>query len=269
MPQIATTIFTAVSTFFGGGITAKIVAGIVTTGAVLAGQKVLGKLMAPDISDMGQQGVAIRDNSPSNTAPIPVVYGRRQIGGTRVFMTTTGVDSKYLHYVLAICEGEVSQLHQVYINDVELYDADGSINSKFRGGDDNRAYIKVNFHTGADDQVADSDLISSTALWDSTCTLSGICYAYVRLEYDTDIWSSGLPIINFDISGKKVRDIRNTADDANGLLRFSDNPALCIRDYLTNTRYGRSISTSDIDDTSFIAAANYCDETVTINDLIN
>ena len=266
MPQVATKIFTAVAGWLGGGTVAKIVAGVVTTGAVLAGQKVLGKLMAPDISDMGQQGVAIRDNSPSNTAPIPVVYGRRQIGGTRVFMTTTGVDSKYLHYVLAICEGEVSQLHQVYINDVELYNADGSINSKFRGGDDNRAYIKVNFHTGADDQVADSDLISSTALWNNTCTLSGICYAYVRLEYDTDIWSSGLPIINFDISGKKVRDIRNTADDANGLLRFSDNPALCIRDYLTNTRYGRSISTSDIDDTSFIAAANYCDETVTIND---
>jgi hypothetical protein len=107
MPSVATKIFTAVAGWLGGGTVAKIVAGVVTTGAVMAGQKVLGKLMAPDISDMGQQGVAIRDNAPSNTAPIPVVYGRRQIGGTRVFMTTTGVDSKYLHYVLAICEGEV------------------------------------------------------------------------------------------------------------------------------------------------------------------
>ena len=266
MGAVAPKIFGAVAGFLGGGTVAKIVAGVVTTGAVLAGQKILGKIMAPDIPDMGAEGVSIRDNAPSNTAPIPVVYGRRQIGGTRVFITTTGVDNKFLHLVLAIAEGEVSQLHQVYINDVALYNTDGSINNKFRGGDDNRAYIKVNFHTGADDQVADSDLIAATSLWDSTCTLSGICYAYVRLEYDTEVWSSGLPIINFDISGKKIRDIRNTADDANGLYRFSNNPALCIRDYLTNTRYGRSIATSDIDDTSFTTAANYCDETITIDE---
>ena len=266
MPSVATKIFTAVSGFLGGGTVAKIVAGIVTTGAVLAGQKILGKIMAPDVSDMGAEGIAIRDNAPSNSAPIPVVYGRRQVGGTRVFATTTGTDNKFLHLVFAIAEGEVSQLHQVYINDVKLYNTDGSINEKFRGGDDNRAYIKVNFHTGADDQVADSDLTTATSLWDSTCTLSGICYAYVRLEYNTEIWSSGLPIINFDISGKKIRDIRNTADDANGLYRFSNNPALCIRDYLTNTRYGRSIATSDIDDTSFTTAANYCDETITIDE---
>ena len=265
MPSIIPTIFTTVAGWMGGGAIANIVAGVITAGSVIAGSKVLGKMMAPDVSDMGQQGLAIRDNAPSNTAPIPVVYGRRQIGGTRVFITTTGADSKYLHMVLAIAEGEVSQLHQVYINDVQLYNTDGSINSKFRGGEDNRSYIKVNFHTGADDQVADSDLTDATSLWDSSCTLSGIAYAYIRLEYDTDIWTSGLPIINFDISGSKVRDIRNTADDANGLLRFSDNPALCIRDYLTNTRYGRSIATSEIDDTSFITAANYCDELVNID----
>jgi predicted phage tail protein len=265
MPGVATKIFTTVAGFLGGGVVAKIVAGVVTTGAVLAGQKLLGKIMAPDVSDMGVEGISIRDNAPSNTAPIPVIYGRRQVGGSRVFITTTGQDNKFLHLVLAICEGEVSELHQIYINDVALYNADGSINEKFRGGDENRAYIKVNFHTGADDQVADSDLKASTYLWGDNHTLSGICYAYVRLEYNTEIWSSGLPIINFDISGKKVNDIRNTADDANGLFRFSSNPALCIRDYLINSRYGRSIATSEIDDTSFIAAANYCDESITID----
>ena len=269
MPQVATkmfhALFIAISSAGAGAATAAVLGGVITAGVFVAGTKLLGKFMAPDSPNMGQQGLSIRDNSPSNTAPIPVVYGRRQIGGTRVFLTTTGTDNKYLHLVLAVCEGEVSQLHQVYVNDVQLYNTDGTINTKFRGGDDNRAYIKVNFHTGADDQVADSDLVSSTSLWDSTCTLSGIAYAYIRLEYDSDIWGSGFPIINFDISGKKIRDIRNTADDANGLLRFSNNPALCIRDYLTNTRYGRSITASEIDDTSFITAANYCDESVTIN----
>ena len=47
-------------------------------------------------------------------------------------------------------------------------------------------------------------------------------------------------------------------------LQVRANPALCIRDYLTNTRYGRGISASLIDDASIIAAANYCDAMVTI-----
>ena len=272
MPQVVSAVVYTISnvlmTAGAGAMTAHVVAGIITIAAVSAGSKMLGKMLAPKSSDIFQEGMSIRDNAPSNSAGIPVIYGRRQVGGTRVFMTTTGDDNKFLHYVLAIGEGEVSQLHNVYINNEALYNADGTIISKFRGGDGNvRSYIKVNFHTGTDDQVADTDLVAATSLWDSTMKLSGICYAYIRLEYNTEIWSSGLPIINFDISGKKVRDIRNTTDDADGLFRFSDNPALCIRDFLTNSRYGRGISTSEIDDTSFITAANYCDESVTIDNV--
>ena len=269
MPQAVGAIFYHLSNvLMGVGISAMgsaIVSGIITAAAVVSGSKLLGKVLAPNMGSMAELGQSITSNAPSNTAPLPVIYGRRQTGGVRVFMTTTGTDSKFLHYVLAIAEGEVSQLHNVLINNQPLYDPNGSINYKFRGGDDMRSYIKVNFHTGSDTQVVDADLSAATTLWDSTCTLNGVCYAYIRLEYDTDIWSSGLPVINFDISGKKVRDPRNTADDASGILRFSSNPALVVRDYLINSRYGRSIATAAIDDTSFIAAANYCDESITID----
>jgi predicted phage tail protein len=269
MPQAVGAIFYHISNILMGvGLSAMgsaIVSGIITTAAVISGTKLLGKVLAPEIGSMAELGQSITSNAPSNTASIPVIYGRRQVGGTRVFMTTTGDDSKFLHYILAIAEGEVSQLHNVYINNEPLYNADGSINSKFKGGDNNESYIKLNFHTGSDTQVVDADLAAATTLWDETCTLSGVCYAYIRLEYSTDIWSSGLPIINFDISGKKVRDPRNIANDASGILRFSSNPALIVRDYLTNTRYGRSIDTAAIDDTSFIVAANYCDESITLN----
>ena len=39
--------------------------------------------------------------------------------------------------------------------------------------------------------------------------------------------------------------------------------ALCI-DFLTDTRYGLGCSADEIDDTSFIAAANICDELITL-----
>jgi Putative phage tail protein len=44
----------------------------------------------------------------------------------------------------------------------------------------------------------------------------------------------------------------------------SNNPALCLRDYLTNARYGRGIASAYIDDASFTAAANHCDELVAV-----
>jgi hypothetical protein len=43
----------------------------------------------------------------------------------------------------------------------------------------------------------------------------------------------------------------------------SSNPALCLRDYLTNSRYGKGLATGFIDDTLFNAAANKCDALIT------
>jgi hypothetical protein len=45
---------------------------------------------------------------------------------------------------------------------------------------------------------------------------------------------------------------------------FSDNPALVIRDYLTDTRYGMSAGSSELNDSNFQSVANTCDETVTV-----
>jgi hypothetical protein len=113
-------------------------------------------------------------------------------------------------------------------------------------------------HTGADDQPADEELVESVSEWTTAHRLRGTAYLYTRLKYDQDVFPGGVPTITALVNGRKVYDPRDTS------TAFSNNPALCIRDYLTNTRYGRGIDSSLIDDTSFSAAANYCDETVTI-----
>jgi predicted phage tail protein len=113
-------------------------------------------------------------------------------------------------------------------------------------------------HTGADDQPADEELVEAVSEWTTAHRLRGTAYLYTRLKYDQDVFPGGVPTITALVNGRKVYDPRDTS------TAFSNNPALCIRDYLTNTRYGRGIDSSLIDDTSFSAAANYCDETVTI-----
>lgn len=55
-----------------------------------------------------------------------------------------------------------------------------------------------------------------------------------------------------------------TATAVSPVTQYSNNPALCIYDYLTNTRYGKGLSASVLDVASFIESANYCDQIVSI-----
>src|SRR6185503_12405946 len=118
-------------------------------------------------------------------------------------------------------------------------------------------WARVKKFTGADNQAASPDLVAEVPGWDASHTLSGISYVYVRLQYDPSIFSSGIPNISAVIKGKKVYDPRNDT------TAWSDNVALCIRDYLTND-YGFNCLNDEINDDYFSAAANHCDESVAL-----
>ena len=62
-----------------------------------------------------------------------------------------------------------------------------------------------------------------------------------------------MPDISCIIKGKKVYDPRSSA------TAWSDNPALCIRDYLTSSTYGLGEVAASIDDSKVIIAADVCD----------
>ena len=217
-----------------------------TTAAVLVSGYVAKEVAEYEAEKAAAEARGLLLNKASNDAPIPVVYGLRKVGGTRVLMESTGSNNEFLHVVIAMSEGEVNSFENVYINDVL------STDSRFSG------VLDVYTHNGSTTQTADSNLVADVANWTTNHRLQGTAYVYAKMKYDQDAYSNGLPTITADIKGVKVYDPR-TATTA-----WSDNPALCIRDYLTNTRYGRGISASLIDDTSFNSAANFCEETVTI-----
>ena len=62
-----------------------------------------------------QQGITV--NKQSNVSGIPVVYGRRKVGGVRVFAGTSGKDNKYLYVCLAVAEGQINAFKAITIND--------------------------------------------------------------------------------------------------------------------------------------------------------
>ena len=223
---------------FIGGATGLVAGGV----ANLAVQSLIGSNSPSSaqsaLSSAQAQGILI--NSQSNVDPIPVIYGRRRVGGTRVFIEVSGSSNEYLHLVLVLSEGPVTAIDNVYLDDVLSTDA------KFTG------LLTVTKHLGTPGEAADAALTADVPKWTSDCKLSNCAYLYVKLKYDRNAFS-GLPTITADVRGRTLYDPRD------GQTRYSNNPALVLRDYLSNTIYGRGISSSAIDDTSIAAAANACD----------
>lgn len=120
-------------------------------------------------------------------------------------------------------------------------------------------HLEFLHHLGAATQAVDARLNSLFATeWPSTSKGRGVAYTRFEQWYNTDVYPSGVPQIQFVIYGQQVYDPRDKT------LKWSENPALCIRDYLTSPIYGLGIPAANIDEQSFIDMANYCDEVVTI-----
>jgi len=183
-----------------------------------------------------------------------IVYGRQKVSGAVVFMETSN-KSQYLHIIVAIAGNELNSIQKVFLNDAELtLDGDGNITApSILSG---VGIIKTQL--GAADQ-AHLNLAQYGAIWPGTATLKGIAFIYARLEYNPDSFPNGIPNISAIVEGKKVYDPRTTS------TAYSKNSALILRDYLTNTEYGVGASSDEIDDASFIAAANVCDENVSLS----
>jgi|GEM_PF-524101 len=119
------------------------------------------------------------------------------------------------------------------------------------------SYARVKKFLGAADQEVSPELLAEVEGWDSTHRLRGIAYVHVRLQYNQKVFSQGIPNISAVVQGKKVYDPRT---DTSG---WTDNVALCVRDYLTND-YGFNCPDDEVNDDFFISAANVCDESVTL-----
>jgi len=219
----------------------------------------------PDIPDFDtpeeEQGVLI--NKQSNNAQIPVVYGRRQVGITRVFLESSGSDNTYLYIAGVVCEGEIEEIEQIFIDDKQVIfdgDLDHGVVREVSGGDANfykdSSHIQVQAFNGTDNQVASSILTNSTN-WTSNHKLSGVCYVAFRFKWNQDIFSS-IPQVRVTLKGRKIYDPRNDSTS------WTPNSALVLLDYLRNDRYGKGLPNSafESDFASFKTSANDADSII-------
>ena len=205
-------------------------------------------------------------NKESNIEPIPVVYGTRRVGGVRVYVATKDVpdgdDNEFLYIALVLCEGEVNS-----ITDIEV-DGNPITDSQYTG------LYTINAFTGANDQGSSTLIQQSDSAWSTDARLRGVAYLAIKLKWDEDAFQA-IPTITALVQGKKIYDPRQNVNspvydasvgvgtqrpDNRSTWLYSDNPALCIRDYLTDDTYGKGLPESAIDYYAFAQAADDCEE---------
>jgi len=179
----------------------------------------------------------ITRNRTADGTPLPLVYGKAQVGG-RLFAVDYNSTTKTWTLGYLLCYGEIESIDQVWIN-----------------GEAPVSGISEVTYTGNTSQAADPLLAAAISGYTDSLVVSdpagdfGIAYVVIQYtDSDYDSW----PEVVCEISGKKVYNPKT------GFVEFSENPALHLADLIKSPIYGLG---RDIDDTSLKTLQDYCDDT--------
>jgi hypothetical protein len=366
---------------FGGASVGAAAAGVAAGGWVagalisIAVSAVAMKALAPSLGDIGgQMSFGI---TPTPTKKF--VYGKTRVGADVPFITTGkwyyGPYGSYaekksedynLHMVCEVAGHPIESFDKVWAKDEQivlkkvvdgvddpkdLYPDQSSLdrNGVQRWIPDGGSYknrMMMKFYTG-EQTIVDADLFdgcnlpSSNDIWTADHIGKGKAYVYIKMHYDPDQFTGGIPHFSFEVTGKNdIRDprcdvdftadhttetftatghgmsdgdvvqvttdgtlptgltadtnyyvinktdntfqlsatrggsVRTITDNGTGTHTvdhqggYRDNTALCLADYLTESREkgGLGETYDQIDETTLNASANVCDEDVEVYD---
>lgn len=244
-------------------------------GTLAAG--VIGKMTSKGIN-ASAENFGTKVTTKSAVAPRQIIYGTARVGGIMTQINTTGTDNNKLSMFIVVAGHTVHSHTGVRLNDTDVTTSTATVSgetvytvtsSEFTNTDNTNSHgsgrlIRYTFHDGtqnAHDGLARATLGSSFV--PDTHKFKDCAYFYFEMIYDPENLPN-IPAISFLIKGKKVLDPRDSS------TAWTDNPALIIRDYITDTTYGLKATASEVNDTTagggFAAAANTCDQDVTLAD---
>ena len=231
----------------GGLATGFALASFATAFAIGAGLSMVSRALMPTPS-VGQQmsGTTMTVREPASTRK--VVYGRARVGGSIVYLDSTGAENKFMHMVIAIAGHSIDAYEEVYFNDQKIWDGGSFVGSW-------GTYVYLGLHDGTQ-TTADSTLVAASSQWTTDHKLLDTAYIYVRLEYDAEQFANGLPNVSAIVRGKKVY------NPTTATTVWTQNPALIVRDYLLDTKYGLAEVAANINSTALSTAQVLCDEQV-------
>lgn len=176
------------------------------------------------------------------------VAGEMTLGG---IPDGSGTKNEYLLTQVALGISGVTSLRGAHLSDVP-YTNDAFTDTFFT------SLLSNTSLTG----VANANATVNSMRRDANARFTGLAHAtnLFRLNRE-DPQYSGVPNVRYYMQGRAVYDPRDSNQSAtdSSTWTFSNNPALVLLDYLTDTTFGVSIPRDRIDTASFITAANRAD----------
>ena len=285
------------------GVGASFTAFGLTGASAMAAMTFATTLVSAGIGMMTSKGIEANNANFGSKAstkgalnPRQVVYGETRVGGTITFLRTTGTDNNRLSMFIVFAGHEIESFESINFNETTISTTNvtssgaGSsnkiftvTNSQYTNTDNAENFGSgrlVRFTLSDGSQTAINSLARAThgsTVIDNNFKLLGCAFMYVEMIYDSEKMPQ-IPKITAKIKGKKVYDPRlDTTAGGSGSHRlgtpstyaWSDNPALCILDYLADTTHGLKATADELNLTAnaggFMSAANTCEQSVTIS----
>jgi Putative phage tail protein len=187
-------------------------------------------------------------------------YITQSVNGSMLDTNKTAENkNEFLFFQQAICQGNISRVWDVVVNDALFLDDPtlGSDHNKDTYADRSKAAIRIDINN----DTAVSNMIATNFNDRSTAQFTGAAHASVCVRLDRDNpQMQGVPDLQFLVEGRVVRQY-----SALGVLAstgYTNNPAWCLLDYLMDARCGKGLLASEIDFGSFYSAASVCDTIV-------
>lgn len=234
---------------------------IVGTTALVGGSLLVQTLTTPD----SKQKVASRQFATRQALPPRRrAYGRVKLSGPFVAYDAYG-GSFFIGVYLV--EGPIDAIEEYWLDDRQAALPAGSL-----GGPAGVApwlgAVTIEAHLGEPDQAA-SALLQQLPYWTADFRLRGCAYLVQRAapvpeKFFQKVYESGSwPQPRAVLRASKVRNVNDPAQTSDpATWAWSDNAALCIRDFLTLADGSMQVPEEMIDDDSFRAMANLCAEPI-------
>jgi len=276
--------YVAIKAFFAAH---KVIAFFAKVAGVILLSTLTNKLFGPKAPRTSFAG--LQTMARGALEPRRIVYGTAKVSGAVTYNNTLGDDNQVLNYEVAFVD-HLAEAISFFLDDREitvgqitwtpptgpgLGGTGTGVVTKAEFVNDGQNALKIQWQVGYNPQAANALKITSYTEQTSDHKLNGVFNAWLALTYieqTADIWKTGPPnTITCLMEGRRIYDPRK--DDTNGgsgdhrytddtTWEFSDNPALCIADYLFV--YMDADPADDIDWPSVADAADACDVSVDI-----
>ena len=216
------------------------------------------------------QFVGIEVNPSNGVQSIPVVYGYRRVDGIRLYTFVNGTE---LLMVVALSEGYCAGLNAIYIDDQKVdidvatltHRTPRTVGSGIYSGIATFEFVdgRGSAHPNAAQQlnVGPSQLLSLSG---KTVNYTNLCYIACKFTYSgAQSPFKDVPKVSVDLFGRFIPGFLSTSNN------YTSNPGYILWDLLQHPIYGRGITSSQIDTTSFTNVIDTCNALISNRALVN